>query len=211
MQPTVGRIVHYHGYGTPGGAKPTGPLAAMVTGVDGDEADLTVFFLNDMWHESGVRFAEIPTPGCWNWPPRTPDAPAVSDSRATAGMAGGHPGPAVLRPGLTSRAVDLALADMRNGLRVLVIAANERAVTALLDYAGEQLQDSEKMRRTQGTQRIAGSKPGVVVFISYADAGNTGGGRGLSLDSVYVDHTALWNALAPTMIGKPGGPDITHC
>ena len=39
MTPSVGRIVHYQSYGTPGGE-----------------------YLPD--------YADVPTPGHWNWPPR---------------------------------------------------------------------------------------------------------------------------------------------
>ncbi|AOZ61336.1 hypothetical protein SEA_TINIBUG_4 [Mycobacterium Phage TiniBug] len=69
MTPTVGRIVHYHRPGLLGAA----PLAAIVTAADGtDRVSLVAFEPNACRQHwvSGVQFAENPTPGCWNWPPR---------------------------------------------------------------------------------------------------------------------------------------------
>ncbi|AHB79534.1 hypothetical protein PBI_VALIDUS_3 [Mycobacterium phage Validus] len=69
MTPTVGRIVHYHRPGRLGAA----PLAAIVTAADGtDRVSLVAFDpVNRLQHFiSAVEYAENPTPGCWNWPPR---------------------------------------------------------------------------------------------------------------------------------------------
>lgn len=78
--PSIGRIVHYQSYGTPGGEYLPEPRAAIITEIGSDQpaADLksegavglavlnpTGFFFN-----RDVPFAEQPTPGCWNWPPR---------------------------------------------------------------------------------------------------------------------------------------------
>ncbi|MFE3052347.1 hypothetical protein [Nocardia sp. NPDC059239] len=76
MTPSVGRIVHYQSYGTPGGEYLSEPLAALVTGVGGpahtgaDYVDLCVFYPNGASFKTVVRRADEPTPGHWNWPPR---------------------------------------------------------------------------------------------------------------------------------------------
>ncbi|AYR01069.1 hypothetical protein SEA_LEMOND_3 [Mycobacterium phage LeMond] len=72
MSPTVGRIVHYQSYGTPGGEFLPEPRAAIVTEVL-DHGDVSLCVLNPtgMYFNTAVRHAEVPTPGCWNWPPRT--------------------------------------------------------------------------------------------------------------------------------------------
>lgn len=65
MKPSIGRIVHLQdGDDT---------VAAIITGVHEDGVSLTVF---QPGHLPGyvilhVPFAEAPTPGHWNWPPRT--------------------------------------------------------------------------------------------------------------------------------------------
>lgn len=74
MSPTVGRIVHFQTYGTPGGEHPSEPIAAIVTAVhDSGVADLFAIYPNGTSHKTGVMHApaDIPTPGYWNWPPRS--------------------------------------------------------------------------------------------------------------------------------------------
>lgn len=74
--PSVGRIVHYQSYGTPGGEYLTEPRAAIITAVadpiDAAEgiASLAVLNPTGMFFNQDVPFAEEPTPGHWNWPPR---------------------------------------------------------------------------------------------------------------------------------------------
>lgn len=90
QQPTVGRIVHYQAYGTPGGEYPSVPRAAIVTQVlvetplmggseVGDDEPEAVFkgkvglaILNPtgMFFNPSVPYSEEPKPGCWSWPPR---------------------------------------------------------------------------------------------------------------------------------------------
>jgi len=71
MNPTVGRIVHYHSYGTPGGEFKPMPRAAIIAEVhDSEECSIVVFnpmglFFNKVKHAPEDK----PTPGCWNWPP----------------------------------------------------------------------------------------------------------------------------------------------
>lgn len=74
--PSIGRIVHYQSYGTPGGEYLPEPRAAIITAVGGPEhtgadyVDLCVINPTGLFFNRGVRYAEEPTPGCWNWPPR---------------------------------------------------------------------------------------------------------------------------------------------
>lgn len=76
MKPTVGRIVHYQAYGTPGGEFKAQPRAAIVAEVHDDD-EVTVVVLNP----SGIFFNRVkhavndaPTPGRWNWPPKGGEA-----------------------------------------------------------------------------------------------------------------------------------------
>lgn len=71
MKPSVGRIVHYQSYGTPGGEYLPEPRAAIVTEVI-HEGTVSLCVLNPsgMFFNQRVEFASEPTPGCWNWPPR---------------------------------------------------------------------------------------------------------------------------------------------
>ncbi|GAA2418450.1 hypothetical protein [Mycolicibacterium llatzerense] len=79
MNPTVGRIVHYQSYGTPGGEHPSEPVAAIVTAVHENDVDLCVFYPNGLSFKQHVRQAVDPLSvpdvtysrsGHWNWPPR---------------------------------------------------------------------------------------------------------------------------------------------
>lgn len=94
MKPTVGVIVHYQSYGTPGGEYLPEPRAAIITAVknynffhtvedddgraigyqvgEGDHRDLvSLCVLNPtgMYFNEVIPYAEEPTPGHWNWPP----------------------------------------------------------------------------------------------------------------------------------------------
>lgn len=80
QKPTVGRIVHYQSYGTPGGEYLPEPRAAIITAVglpvaagpDGPVIPVSLCILNPTGYffNQSVPFAETPTPGHWNWPPR---------------------------------------------------------------------------------------------------------------------------------------------
>lgn len=79
MTPTIGRIVHYHSYGTPGGEFLPEPRAAIVTAVpallsegpnDGTTVSLCVLNPTGLFFHAETPFAEEPTPGHWTWPPR---------------------------------------------------------------------------------------------------------------------------------------------
>jgi hypothetical protein len=86
QKPTVGRIVHYHSYGTPGGEFKPEPRAAVVTGVypeidpasgvghhpaGPEHVDLFVMNPTGIFLNRAVRYSETPKPGCWSWPPRS--------------------------------------------------------------------------------------------------------------------------------------------
>jgi hypothetical protein len=75
--PTVGRVVHYHSYGSPGGEFKPQPRAAIVTevGRDGDGVDPTIVGLcvlnpTGQYFNRNCAYSETPKPGCWSWPPR---------------------------------------------------------------------------------------------------------------------------------------------
>ncbi|WP_415395180.1 hypothetical protein ACMTN4_07370 [Rhodococcus globerulus] len=81
-QPTVGDIVHYQSYGTPGGEYLPEPRAAIITAASGptdppladeppDSFAVGLCILNPtgMFFNEEIAFAEVPTPGHWNWPP----------------------------------------------------------------------------------------------------------------------------------------------
>lgn len=70
--PSVGRIVHYQAYGTPGGEFKSVPRAAVVAEVHSDE-EVTVCVLNPSGlFFNRVKYSAEPKPGCWNWPPHVP-------------------------------------------------------------------------------------------------------------------------------------------
>lgn len=69
-KPTIGRIVHYQSFGTPGGEYLPEPRAAIITEVTGDTVGLFVANPTGLFLNRDVPFAAEPTPGHWNWPPR---------------------------------------------------------------------------------------------------------------------------------------------
>lgn len=72
MKPTVGRIVHYQSYGTPGGEYTPQPRAAVITEVGQDDDPMTVGLcvLNPtgQFFNRDVEYSETPKPGHWSWP-----------------------------------------------------------------------------------------------------------------------------------------------
>lgn len=77
--PSIGRIVHYHSYGTPGGEYLPEPRAAIITAVgmeplpDGwppHPVALAVLNPTGMFFNTDVPFSPEPKPGHWSWPPR---------------------------------------------------------------------------------------------------------------------------------------------
>lgn len=74
MEPSIGRIVHYQSYGTPGGEHFPHPRAAIVTEVsntESGEVGLCVLNPTGQFFNRNVPHAQEPTPGHWNWPPIT--------------------------------------------------------------------------------------------------------------------------------------------
>lgn len=69
MTPTIGRIVHYHSYGTPGGEHQPEPRAAIITAV-GEEGAVSLAVLNPtgMFFNQDVPNSSKATPGHWTWP-----------------------------------------------------------------------------------------------------------------------------------------------
>jgi hypothetical protein len=70
QKPSIGRIVHYQAYGTPGGEFPTKARAAVITDVYSD-TEVHVCVLNP----TGIFFNKVSydaegKPGSWCWPPR---------------------------------------------------------------------------------------------------------------------------------------------
>lgn len=75
--PTIGRIVQYMSYGTPGGEYLPLPRAAIITQVESpgyghSRVGLAVLNPTGLFFNPSVEHAPDgkPTPGHWNWPPR---------------------------------------------------------------------------------------------------------------------------------------------
>ncbi len=84
MKPTVGSIVHYQAYGTPGGEFASLPRAAIIAEVHGDtEVNVVVFNPGGLFFNRAT-YSETAKPGCWNWPPREPPAVIVPEPPQSA-------------------------------------------------------------------------------------------------------------------------------
>jgi len=74
--PSVGRVVHYVAYGTPGGEYPAGEhRAAIITHVH-DETRVSLCVLNPtgLFFNQGCQHDEAgEKPGTWHWPEYVPD------------------------------------------------------------------------------------------------------------------------------------------
>ncbi len=76
QRPSVGRVVHYQSFGTPGGEYTSQPRAAIITAVQWREGTqppvISLCILNPtgMFFNLDVPFSAEPKPGHWNWPPR---------------------------------------------------------------------------------------------------------------------------------------------
>lgn len=77
MQPSIGRIVHYVSYGTPGGEYGSECRAAVVTAVDVDPdadptrvRDVSLCVLNPTgaFFNQRVRYEDDGAGGTWHWP-----------------------------------------------------------------------------------------------------------------------------------------------
>lgn len=70
MIPSIGRIVHYQKYGTPGGEHKAEPSPAVITKVLADNK-CSLFVMNpNGCYFNETPYAEVPTPGHWTWPPK---------------------------------------------------------------------------------------------------------------------------------------------
>ncbi len=72
MKPSIGRIVHYQKYGTPGGELKAEPNPAIITKIlneETQECQLFVIYPNGLYFNP-TPFSEEPKPGHWSWPPR---------------------------------------------------------------------------------------------------------------------------------------------
>jgi hypothetical protein len=68
MKPTVGRIVYYKSYGTPGGEYGSGNRAAIITGVVDDiTVHLAVLNPAGLFFNTNVKQGD--KGGCWDWMP----------------------------------------------------------------------------------------------------------------------------------------------
>ncbi|MGH9287108.1 MAG: hypothetical protein ACRD0V_02220 [Acidimicrobiales bacterium] len=72
-EPSVGRIVHYVSYGTPGGEYTSECRAAVVTRVTNEPVivDLCAINPTGLFFNAGVRYDETAEAGgTWHWPER---------------------------------------------------------------------------------------------------------------------------------------------
>lgn len=72
MTPSIGRVVHYHRYGTPNGEHLPEPSPAVITKViDAESKKVQLFVMNpNGLYFNETPYSEEPKPGHWSWPPR---------------------------------------------------------------------------------------------------------------------------------------------
>ena len=71
MKPSIGRIVHYVSYGTPGGEYTSQCRAAIIAAVHGSETvDLCVMNPEGFFFNHEVDYSEDSKGGTWHWPER---------------------------------------------------------------------------------------------------------------------------------------------
>ena len=71
QKPSVGRVVHYVSYGTPGGEYTSQCRAAIVAGVaDGAEVDLCVLNPTGLFFNRSSQDETDKRGGTWHWPER---------------------------------------------------------------------------------------------------------------------------------------------
>lgn len=76
QKPSVGRVVHYVSYGTPGGEYASKCRAAIVTAVNSPDAvdptGVSVAVLNPtgLFFDEGLPYSEEHRGGTWHWPER---------------------------------------------------------------------------------------------------------------------------------------------
>lgn len=72
--PSIGRMVHYMRYGSPGGEHKAEPSPAVITQIlDAETGKCQLFVMNPngVYHNA-TEYSEEPKPGCWSWPPFVP-------------------------------------------------------------------------------------------------------------------------------------------
>lgn len=70
QQPTIGRVVHYQRYGSPGGEHKAEPSAAVITQIH-EDGDCQLFVMNPNGvYFNKTPFSQNPKPGHWSWPPK---------------------------------------------------------------------------------------------------------------------------------------------
>ena len=68
-QPTIGRVVHYVSYGSPGGEYQSECRCAMVTEINPQDIGLAVLNPTGLFFDRQVRQSEVKhTGGTWHWP-----------------------------------------------------------------------------------------------------------------------------------------------
>lgn len=80
--PSIGRVVHYHSYGTLAATVTSEPRAAIITAVGSpgypySNVDLCVLTPSGICFHRDVEYSEVPHPGRWTWPPYVPAAAAA--------------------------------------------------------------------------------------------------------------------------------------
>lgn len=72
QMPSIGRIVLYQKYGTPGGEHKAEPSPAMITKViDAESGSCMLFVMNpNGLYFNETPYSEEPKAGHWSWPPR---------------------------------------------------------------------------------------------------------------------------------------------
>jgi hypothetical protein len=72
IEPSVGRIVHYVSYGTPGGEFSSECRAAIIAGVNGpnNAVDLVVFNPGGLFFNKSAQREDEHVGGSWHWPER---------------------------------------------------------------------------------------------------------------------------------------------
>lgn len=69
QSPSIGRIVHYMKYGTPGGEHPMEASPAIITKVSDDNLTCHLFVMNpNGCYFNLTPYSEEPKPGHWSWP-----------------------------------------------------------------------------------------------------------------------------------------------
>lgn len=69
-QPSIGRIVHYQRYGSPGGEHRAEPSPACITQVL-ENGECMLFVMNPTGlYFNKTPYSPEPKPGHWNWPPK---------------------------------------------------------------------------------------------------------------------------------------------